>query len=101
MLFTWIIFFLPIMLTISTADQQQHRFRRFINVLTDQQTTELVAKHGSTINIAVGGKTDAVNEKVRDPWLHMVKNQTGRIMEGGTDLVLTPINWLTNMTNYW
>ncbi|CAF5047354.1 unnamed protein product, partial [Rotaria socialis] len=34
-------------------------------------------------------------------WLNMVKNQTGRVMQGGTDLILTPVNWLTNLTNNW
>ncbi|CAF4731144.1 unnamed protein product, partial [Rotaria socialis] len=36
-----------------------------------------------------------------DRWLNMVKNQTGRVMQGGTDLILTPVNWLTNLTNNW
>ena len=81
--------------------QQQHRFRRgVINFLSDVNEPEIIADHGSSINL--GGNTGYPNEKnTRDPWLHMVKHQTGRVVQGGTDLVLTPINWLTNLTNNW
>lgn len=81
--------------------QQQHRFRRgVINFLSDVNEPEIIADHGSSINL--GGNTGDPNGKnTRDPWLHMVKHQTGRVVQGGTDLVLTPINWLTNLTNNW
>jgi len=81
--------------------QQQHRFRRgVINFFSDVNEPEIIADRGSSINL--GGNTGDPNEKnTRDPWLHMVKHQTGRVVQGGTDLVLTPINWLTNLTNNW
>ena len=74
----------------------------WITVLSDVKKTETKTevKNGGTINI-INGKTDDPNEKRNGPWLHMVRNQTGRVMEGGTDLILTPISWLTNMTSYW
>jgi hypothetical protein len=75
---------------------------QFINFFSDVKKTETKTevKNGGTINI-VNGKTDDLREQRSGPWLHTVRNQTGRIMEGGTDLVLTPISWLTNMTSYW
>ncbi|CAF4011013.1 unnamed protein product, partial [Rotaria sp. Silwood1] len=33
-------------------------------------------------------------------WLGLVKNQTGRVIEGATDLVLTPVHWLAHMREY-
>ncbi|CAF4992763.1 unnamed protein product, partial [Rotaria socialis] len=54
MLFTFILIFLPIIQTISIADQQQqqqHRFRRaWINFFSDETKTEVSAKGGSSIN---------------------------------------------------
>ena len=97
-----LLIFLPTILTIPMVDQQQqHRFRRgVINFLSDVNEPEIIADHGSSINL--GGNTGDPNGKnTRDPWLHMVKHQTGRVVQGGTDLVLTPINWLTNLTNNW
>ncbi|CAF5095536.1 unnamed protein product, partial [Rotaria magnacalcarata] len=86
--------------TISIADQQHHQFRGgLFNFFSDINQPQLTAKHGSSIN--TGGNTDDLNGKGTDPWLHMAKNQTGRIMQGGTDLILTPVNWLTNLTNNW
>lgn len=97
-----LLIFLPTILTIPMVDQQQqHRFRRgVINFLSDVNEPEIIADHGSSINL--GGNTGDPNGKnTRDPWLHMVKHQTGRVMQGGTDLVLTPINWFTNLINNW
>ncbi|CAF2075947.1 unnamed protein product, partial [Rotaria magnacalcarata] len=34
-------------------------------------------------------------------WLKLARNQTNRLVEGATDLVLTPVNWLAHITNYW
>ncbi|CAF5014576.1 unnamed protein product, partial [Rotaria socialis] len=80
--------------------QQQHRFRRaWINFFSDETKTEVSAKGGSSINSS--GNNGDLNEKGSDRWLNMVKNQTGRVMQGGTDLILTPVNWLTNLTNNW
>ncbi|CAF3452504.1 unnamed protein product, partial [Rotaria sp. Silwood2] len=56
-------------------------------------------KGGSSINSS--GNNGDLNQKGSDRWLNMVKNQTGRVMQGGTDLILTPVNWLTNLTNNW
>ncbi|CAF1551109.1 unnamed protein product [Adineta ricciae] len=103
MLFTFILIFLPIIQTISIVDQQQqqqHRFRRaWINFFSDETKTEVSAKGGSSINSS--GNNGDLNQKGSDRWLNMVKNQTGRVMQGGTDLILTPVNWLTNLTNNW
>ena len=27
--------------------------------------------------------------------------QTNRVLEGATDAVLTPVNWLSHITRYW
>lgn len=99
-LFTFIVIITPMIITISSLDQQQHRFRRaFINFFSDVQQPQLTAKHGSSITI--GSIQNNMTVKDTDPWLGMVKNQSSRIMQGGTDLVLTPVNWLTNVTNNW
>ena len=88
--------------TMSTGDQQQYRYRRaWLNFFSDVKQTDITAKGSSSINMH--GAIDHGNgtRKVTGPWLHMVKNQTGRIMEGGTDFILTPVTWITNLTTYW
>ena len=92
--------------TISMVDpqqqqqQQQRRFRRGLcNFFSDVNENKVSAKGGSTINI--GGNTNDVSGKANGPWLDIAKNQTGRIMQGGTDLILTPVTWITNMMKNW
>jgi hypothetical protein len=91
---------MPLIQTNSTVDQQKHRFTGgLFNFFSDVHQPQLTANGGGSINN--GGNTGDVSGNGRNPWLHMVKNQTGRVMQGGTDLVLTPINWFTNLTNNW
>lgn len=87
-------------MTMSTFHQQNLRFRRdFFNFFSDVYKPVLEANHGSSINI--GSSQNNMTFKDTDHWLSMVKNQSGRIMQGGTDLALAPVNWLTNVTNNW
>ncbi|CAF4267910.1 unnamed protein product, partial [Rotaria sordida] len=64
---------MPMIQTISIADQQHHQFRGgLFNFFSDINQPQLTAKHGSSIN--TGGNTDDLNGKGTDPWLHMAKN---------------------------
>ncbi|CAF2889398.1 unnamed protein product [Rotaria sp. Silwood2] len=82
------------------VDQQQTRFRRaLINIFSDTNEKKVSANHGGTINMDSTHSNTSIKEA--DHWLSMIKNQGGHIMQGGTDLVLTPISWLTTITNNW
>ncbi|CAF4317407.1 unnamed protein product, partial [Rotaria magnacalcarata] len=47
------------------------------------------------------GNSDIYSSIPQATWLKLARNQTNRLVEGATDLVLTPVNWLAHITNYW
>jgi hypothetical protein len=38
---------------------------------------------------------------VGDTWLRHTGKQVGRVLEGTTDLVTSPVKWLSHMQDYW
>ncbi|CAF4600709.1 unnamed protein product [Rotaria sp. Silwood2] len=86
--------------TMSLVDQEQNRFRRaWINFMSDIKEKKVSANHGATINM--DSTHSNTSNKEADHWLNMIKYQGGRVMQGGTDLILTPVSWLTTITNNW
>ncbi|CAF3189518.1 unnamed protein product [Rotaria socialis] len=102
-LFTFILIILPLIQTIPVDDQQpqRHRFRRGIfNFFSDIKKHDASGNIGSSV-IVNDNVNDAESNKAKYAWLSMAKSQGSRLMQGGTDLALLPVNWLTNIVNNW
>jgi hypothetical protein len=82
-------------------NQVKYRCQRsVINFLSD--TNE--PKHQSGDNSPIITTSDNVGPPSSAPannWLKLIQQQTGRVVQGATDVVLTPVHWLTHMQTYW
>ncbi|CAF2155166.1 unnamed protein product [Rotaria magnacalcarata] len=77
--------------------KQRHR-RGLINFFSDVHQPEIKAHDNAAIFINNGGPDSNMQ---KSKWLNLFKNQTGRVITGAADLVLTPVHWLAHMRDYW
>lgn len=72
--------------------------RALIKLFSDEKNSDF--KTGNESPIVVG--TEGVSSPLpSDNWLKFMKHQTGRVLEGATDIALTPVQWLAHMRTYW
>ncbi|CAF1164219.1 unnamed protein product [Rotaria sordida] len=80
--------------------QQQQRYRRglLFTAFSDVNKPQYNVRDHGSVNF---GDSAALLHKSKGNWLGLFRNQTGRVVEGATDLVLTPVHWLAHMRDYW
>ncbi|CAF1030054.1 unnamed protein product [Adineta ricciae] len=85
------------------SNRIQYRQRRSLwNFFSDTNEHRHQTGNNSPIfNVASGNDASSTTKTVADSWLKMVKEQSGRIMEGATDVALTPVHWMQNISSYW
>ena len=77
----------------------QKRVRRdFINIFSDRNDNKQYQTGNNSPMIQTG--TDAKTIPPKD-LSDILGEHTGRLVEGATDVVLTPVTWLTNIQKYW
>ncbi|CAF1623623.1 unnamed protein product [Rotaria sp. Silwood1] len=83
-----------------TPLRSRHRRGSFtlFNPFSEVNAPEYIARDQGTF---IMSDTNARRHLSTGSWLGLVKNQTGRVIEGATDLVLTPVHWLAHMREYW
>ncbi|CAF3280690.1 unnamed protein product [Rotaria socialis] len=77
---------------------KERKRRDFVNFFSDIHRPNIEARDSGTLII---GNSDIYSSIPQATWLKLARNQTNRLVEGATDLVLTPVNWLAHITNYW
>ncbi|CAF1261660.1 unnamed protein product [Rotaria magnacalcarata] len=77
---------------------KERKRRDFFNIFSDIHRPNIEARDSGTLII---GNSDIYSSIPQATWLKLARNQTNRLVEGATDLVLTPVNWLAHITNYW
>ncbi|CAF4863319.1 unnamed protein product [Rotaria magnacalcarata] len=77
--------------------KQRHR-RGLINLFSDLHQPEINARDNGAIFINNKGPDSNMQ---KSKWLSLFKNETGRVITGAADLLLTPVHWLAHMHDYW
>ncbi|CAF4395825.1 unnamed protein product [Rotaria magnacalcarata] len=77
---------------------KERKRRDFFNIFSDIHRPNIEARDSGTLII---GNNDIYSSIPQHTWLKLARNQTNRLIGGATDLVLTPVNWLAHVTNYW
>ena len=87
----------------------------FVSLL-DRPTMHIRQRRSSGSLLNFGGQEDNKHFHVRDnspiflgdstplvgdTWLRHTGKQVGRVLEGTTDLITSPVKWLTHMQDYW
>jgi len=88
---------------IQTINEQQQppqiRYRRFITVF-DNKNYRKQYRSGDNSPLVVSDGEATATATTKD-LLQNLGYQTNRVLEGATDAVLTPVNWLSHITRYW
>ena len=77
--------------------QQRHR-RQFISIFSDNYKPQIKVSDHGTLVINNNTQSSSVQSET---WLKLIRSQSGRVMEGATDMVLTPVNWFKHVLDYW
>lgn len=72
--------------------------RSLINLFSDHH--QPVYRTGDSSPVIIGG-TDGSNVATAQNWMNTLHKQTNRIIEGAGEVVMTPVNIITHMKEYW
>lgn len=96
-LWSWLIMGYPVSMAKQVEPSKRHS-RSLINLFSDHHQPNYHTGNDSPVIISSDGGSAA---STSENWLKTLHKQTNRVIEGAGDVVMTPVNLLSHMKEYW